>query len=235
MLPEVACSGPAAAGGRSRLRAPRIIRAAPARASPPRSIVAPTMSEGPDLAAADDHTLAVHITGARDRPEAARAAEAELCRRFTPRIRAYGLRHLRDEQAAADLVQRVLLLALEKLRAGKVRHPEQIASFILGSARMICHELRRGGGRTEPLDPETVAAQASAPPPEPLAAAALARCFEALAERERSILLFSFYQERSAAEIARLLALEVSNVRVIRHRAIGRLRTCMGLDAEAHP
>lgn len=38
-----------------------------------------------------------------------RAAEAELCRRFAPRIRLYGLRHLRSEDRASDLVQGVLL------------------------------------------------------------------------------------------------------------------------------
>jgi RNA polymerase sigma-70 factor (ECF subfamily) len=33
------------------------------------------------------------------------AAEAELYRRLAPRVRLYGLRHLRDRHAAADLVQ----------------------------------------------------------------------------------------------------------------------------------
>ncbi len=46
--------------------------------------------------------------------EHARAAEAELCRRFAPRIRLYGLRHLRDQDRARDLVQAVLLAALRR-------------------------------------------------------------------------------------------------------------------------
>ena len=33
------------------------------------------------------------------------AAESELYRRFAPRVRLYGLRHLRDEESARDLVQ----------------------------------------------------------------------------------------------------------------------------------
>ena len=32
-----------------------------------------------------------------------REAEAELIRRMAPRVRLYGLRHLRDEEAADDL------------------------------------------------------------------------------------------------------------------------------------
>ena len=41
-------------------------------------------------------------------------AEAELYRRLAPRVRLYGLRHLRDAQAAADLVQQVMLITLER-------------------------------------------------------------------------------------------------------------------------
>ena len=45
-----------------------------------------------------------------------REAEAEMCRRMAPRIRLYGLRHLRSAPAADDLVQQVLLTVLEALR-----------------------------------------------------------------------------------------------------------------------
>jgi hypothetical protein len=50
---------------------------------------------------------------ARD-PGPGGAAESELYRRFAPRVRWYGLRHLRDEEAARDLVQQVMLLVIEK-------------------------------------------------------------------------------------------------------------------------
>jgi RNA polymerase sigma-70 factor (ECF subfamily) len=38
-----------------------------------------------------------------------RGAEAALFRRLAPRVRLYGLRHLRDPAAADDLVQDVML------------------------------------------------------------------------------------------------------------------------------
>jgi len=41
-----------------------------------------------------------------------REAEDELFRRMAPRIRLYGLRHLRDGQAADDLTQHVLITTL---------------------------------------------------------------------------------------------------------------------------
>ena len=45
------------------------------------------------------------------------AEEAELYRRFAPRVRLYGRRHLRDGAAADDLAQDVLLRTIERLRA----------------------------------------------------------------------------------------------------------------------
>ena len=63
-------------------------------------------------------------------------AEAELVRRMAPRIRLYGLRHLRNPDAADDLVQQVLIVALEALRAGRLRESDKLASFVLGTCRM---------------------------------------------------------------------------------------------------
>ena len=90
----------------------------------------------------------------------AEAAESELYRRFGPRVRLYGRRHLRDEDAALDV---------------------------------DCLE----------------------------------RCLARLAERERVVVMLTFYAERTASEVARELSLKEGNVRVIRHRAVERLRACM--------
>ena len=58
-----------------------------------------------------------------------RQAEAELFRRMAPRMRLYGLRHMRGEHAAEDLMQQVLITTVEALRAGRLREPEKLASF----------------------------------------------------------------------------------------------------------
>jgi RNA polymerase sigma-70 factor (ECF subfamily) len=175
----------------------------------------------------DDGELARRIANSGS---AAAAEEAELCRRFAPRVRLYGLRHLRDEQAAADLVQRVLMLTLEKLRAGAVRQSEKIGSFILGAARVLAQEMRRRSGREDPLpEDDDIALPAPDPMLDPLARDRLANCLQSLPERERSIVALTYYDEQSSAGIAAALGLVEGNVRVIRHRAIGRLRDCMGL------
>lgn len=156
-------------------------------------------------------------------------AEAELCRRFGGRIRLYGLRHLRDEVAAADLVQEVLVLALERLRAGRLRDPERLGSFLLGSCRLAASDLRRGEARRSALLERFGRDLAPRTRDRPrLDSARLDGCLEGLPERERAVLVMTFYAERTTEEIADELSLSAGNVRVVRHRALARLRACMG-------
>jgi len=158
-------------------------------------------------------------------------AEADLCRRFAPRIRLYGLRHLRSQDAAHDLVQITLEITLQKLRAREVYEPDRIASFILGVARLQAHQLRRRHAREVPADVllEESSAQVAAAEPEALGAERVAECLKSLGERERSVVVLSFYGDLSSSEVAEELGLSAVNARVIRHRAVERLRQCMGL------
>ena len=57
--------------------------------------------------------------------------------------------------------------------------------------------------------------------------ARLARCVQALRERERTVVVMTFYDDHTSAESGRALGISEANVRVIRHRAIRQLRTCM--------
>lgn len=182
------------------------------------------------ITALDDAALARRVAAAGRAPDA--AAEAELYRRLAPRVRLYGLRHLRDRAAAADLVQQVLLMTLERLRAGEVREPERIASFVLGACRMTVMEMRRGQKRREEILALHADNQEAFEAPEPLALDPhrLAGCLERLSERERSVVVMSFFADKAADEVGAELGLSGGNVRVIRHRALGRLRNCMGAD-----
>jgi RNA polymerase sigma-70 factor (ECF subfamily) len=161
-------------------------------------------------------------------PGEANDAEAELYRRFAPRVRLFGLRHLRDEAAAQDLVQHVFVITLERLRAGEVRNLEAIGSFILGTSRTIAGALRKTEHRrrllTETFEDRTAVA---APPGETLDVARVEWCLETLTPRDRVILILTFYAEKSAAEIAAELDIASASVRVARHRALTRLRECV--------
>lgn len=164
----------------------------------------------------------------RATPGQARDAEAELYRLLAPRARRYGLRHLRDEQAAADLMQHVMALTLEQLRDGRLREPERVVSFVLGACRMTALDMQRTARRREELLQrygESLAAEATELPA--FDHERVADCMHRLSERERSVLLMSFYEERAADEVARTLGLSAGNVRVIRHRGIAKLRDCI--------
>lgn len=162
------------------------------------------------------------------------AAETELYRRFAPRVRLYGLRHLRDEDAARDLMQQVLLLTIEKLRDGAVRDPDMIGSFILGASRMLSVNVKRRDRRREAmLEAFPTAHPAVSAPPAVMDEEDLEGCLSTLAGRERSVVLLTFYGDRSSREIAQTLGISEGNVRVIRSRAIDRLRACMGAAERA--
>ena len=158
-----------------------------------------------------------------------RIAEDELFRRMAPRIRLYGLRHLRDSHAAEDLTQQVLITTLEALRAGRLREPEKLASFVLGTCRMTVLDLWRGAQRRERLF-EHFGADLLKPEHFSIPSLdrdQLERCVQNLQERERTVVVMTFYDEQTGADVASLLGLSEANVRVIRHRAIHKLRTCM--------
>lgn len=161
-------------------------------------------------------------------PDTDAEAEAELCRRLAPRVRLYGLRHLGNEAAAADLMQQVMLTMIERLRAGSLREPDRLASFVFGICRMVVLDLRRGQARRDRLL-ETYG-EALTPPEAPapnLDHTRLAQCLERLPERERTVLLLTFYDDMPAEALARELALSPANVRVIRHRGLEHLRACI--------
>lgn len=168
-------------------------------------------------------------------PEVARDAEEELYRLLAPRVRRYGLRHLRDAHAAADLMQDVMALTLQRLRAGELREPARVVSFVLGACRLKVMDQRRGQRRRDDLlqryvDALPIADLAIAPR---LDHQRVADCLDRLPERERSVLVMSFYDERPSEAVGRELGLTAGNVRVIRHRGIDKLRRCVGADRSA--
>ena len=171
-----------------------------------------------------DAALAARIAAGADRD-----AEAEMCRRMGPRIRLYGLRHLRDRHAAEDLMQHVLITTIEALRSGRLRESEKLSSFVLGTSRMMVLDHHRNTRRREKLlEQFGVEMLSPSPAPRPrLDYDRLTNCVQRLKERERAVVIQSFYGEEEGAEIARFLGVSEGNVRVIRHRAIHLLRDCM--------
>jgi len=177
-----------------------------------------------------DAELVRAIAAGSDR---ASAAETELCRRFAPRVRLYGLRHLRDEDRAWDLVQAVLLAVLEAARAGRIADPERVDRLMLGTSRNLALRMRETDRRSAgdaPLNAMTAPDQTH----ERIDMEALLRCMAVLDERGRQVVILSFCDERPSDEIAATLAISTANVRVLRHRALAALRRCLDTPKETN-
>jgi RNA polymerase sigma-70 factor (ECF subfamily) len=157
-----------------------------------------------------------------------RAAETELCRRFAPRIRLYGLKHLRDEERARELVQAVLVAVIEALRSGRVEDAERLDRFVLGVCRNVTSRARQVEARAVATDTSELDIGTVMPSVAALDFGALMECLARLEERARTVLHLSFYRDKSAEEIAAVLETSAGNVRVVRHRAVAQLRECMG-------
>jgi RNA polymerase sigma-70 factor (ECF subfamily) len=175
------------------------------------------------------------ISEGRDRA----GAEAELCARYRRRVYLYGVRRLHDAAAAEDFVQDVLTTVIERLRAGAVNDPDKLGSFVLGTCRMQAIGRNRSEARRsrilalygDPRAGEQRAADAS-----PVEAADLDRvrdCLDRLSDRDRTVLLLSFYAELDAEAVGRELGVNSSHARVIRHRAFGRLQACVKAGGKA--
>jgi RNA polymerase sigma-70 factor (ECF subfamily) len=156
--------------------------------------------------------------------------EAELFGRFARRIRAFGLRHLGDGAAADDLVQQVLIVVIDGMRGGKIRELDQLASFVLGTARRVAMTNRSCDARHDRLLRTFAPPEGAVEIDPPLDLHRLRGCVEALPAKERAVVVLSFYADEDGDAIAGELGTTTGNVRVIRHRAIERLKGCMDLE-----
>src|SRR4051812_42880254 len=80
-----------------------------------------------------------------------RHAEAQLCQRLAPAVRAFARRRLRSTEATREFQQEVLLIFVEALRGGKVEEPARVAGFVLGICRNLALDRVRAHERRSKL------------------------------------------------------------------------------------
>jgi len=188
----------------------------------PRSCYAPAVASQPSEALAD----LVSRARLSERP-----AEATLCRRLAPAVRAFARRRLRGSDAVEEFTQDVLLLLIEALREGRIEQPERVGGFVLGICRALAFDRARQRERRAALwqtyGALLTSTSSDAVEREPYEVAHLEDCMSQLPKRSRELLRLGFVEARGHDQIAAALRISPANARVLRHRMLSTLRECM--------
>jgi len=135
-------------------------------------------------------------------------------------VRAVCFSVLRDHHAAEDVAQEAFLAAYERL--GRLRRPEAFCAWVCRIARREAVRVaRRRRKRPVSLDEQPLAA-AKADPPD--GDHELMRAIMALPARQRTLVLMTYFERHTAAEVAEIQACPVGTVTKLLSRARGRLR-----------
>jgi len=160
-----------------------------------------------------------------------RAAEAQLCLRLSPAIRAFARRRLRNQDAVREFQQEVLLIFVEMLRARRLEEPARVAGFVLGICRNLSLDRvreRERRGKLWELYGESVSACDVVQPTEvTVEIMRLEDCLTELSARARDAVWFSYGELLSHAEVSLRLGISEGNARVLRHRALHALKQCV--------
>jgi RNA polymerase sigma-70 factor, ECF subfamily len=160
-----------------------------------------------------------------------RAAEGALCSRFAGAVRTFARRRLRTPEAVEEFAQDVMLVLIEALRAGTVADPARLGGFVLGVCRNLAFDRVRQKERRASLWQQhgvTLEALAAEPPEHAsYEFLKLEDCLSQLSQRSRDLMRLAYVEARSAEEIAAELGTSAGNARVMRHRTLHTLRSCM--------
>ncbi len=170
------------------------------------------------------------------------AAEQELVHKYQRGVGLIVARASRDRSAVDDICQDVLVLAIEKIRAGAVREPERLSGFVAALARTKVIEHFRG------LDARSAreARLQESPPisaPDPLqqvlarerAQIVRAVLDELDSDRDREILFRYYLAEEDKSRICRDLKLTALHFNRVLFRARERFRNLLGRRIGTRP
>jgi len=163
------------------------------------------------------------------------AAEEQIVELFQRRIYVMMLARTREGETARDLAQETLMAVLTAVRAGRVREPERLGAFVLGTARNIASNYLRARWLSPaevPITPEV----ASIDPHRDIEAAdrvaVVRRALASFDPIDRAILSLTLFEGLKPGEIAPKVGLSPEAVRTRKSRAVQRvvegLRTAGG-------
>lgn len=166
-----------------------------------------------------------HVSKPSQNRAVAASSEHDLCVRLATHLQAAG---------CADLVQESLLRTLVVARRGEIRDPDRVVAF----SRTVCRRLRwRRSVVARRVVSESVAetafanATAESEPPLRMLPGEHQRLmagFAALDDESRTVVERTYWGDRTASEIGAELGRTANHVRVIRCRALAKLRDAVG-------
>jgi RNA polymerase sigma factor (sigma-70 family) len=161
------------------------------------------------------------------------ASESELAQLFYPHLMAMAASRLSDRETAREIVQEALLAVISALRQGRLRDPEKLPAFVVGTGRnLINSHVRSLAQHPKPV----TLGQNEAAVPDPDSEAG--ESFLEKAERkdlvldalrnlkvvDRRILFLTLARGLNPREIAFELGLKPEIIRLRKTRALSRLR-----------
>jgi RNA polymerase sigma factor (sigma-70 family) len=151
-------------------------------------------------------------------------AEAEMAQYFFDRVRVMAEARMHGSEIAQDVAQETILAVLEAIRAGKLREPEKLPAFVLGTARNLVNNHFRH---------EAAAREFQANPPartvaDPVSGAAIDAqrrdlikdALKQLKPLDQRILLLTLAEGMNPREIAPVVGLKAEAVRTRKARAV---------------
>jgi len=153
-------------------------------------------------------------------------AEALLYETYSKRVLYLALSERCSRTDAEDVRSETFLRVIQTLRAGKLRKPESLSSFIVGIALNIIREHNRQRGAHDPLTESQHEIPHEGSPESAIVDREEARIILATAaqlnERDRNFLRMYYYEELPKPEIARALGIKEERLRLIKSRALKR-------------
>jgi RNA polymerase sigma factor (sigma-70 family) len=159
------------------------------------------------------------------------AAENEFVAHYGRRILLIATARTRDREAARDLVQEILMAAVQALRAGHLREAEKLSAFVHGTARnLINNYLRTRARRAEcTLDSVNELGKDSVEDQEFQERRRLVQQeLQSCGVLDQKILLYSLVDGHSLAEVAQRLELSYEAVRARKSRLIKKIMKKFG-------
>lgn len=163
-------------------------------------------------------------------------AVAQLYRKYYPKVRLFALKRLRHKECAEDICQETLFSVIRAIKQKRLERPEKLSSFIYSTCNNKIQKLFRERKVVRPVD-ETIPDKGKDPLAKLLAQEAqekleknkelVEECIKELNQKRKNIIILTFYQKKSTAEIATELRISENNVRKRKHDALNQLRNCI--------